>query len=71
MSDLIIRPGDVLLLGMDGTLTAEQAVRIKDALMKSMPGLADLILITRCPGAIAVYRAPSAPRPPVPTERLP
>lgn len=57
---LVIRPGDVLVVAMASEyLTAEQADGMKRQLMTRLPGLADVVLITRTT-ALAAYRTEKA-----------
>lgn len=41
-----IRPGTVLVVGVNGTMTLEYADRMKTHLLERLPGLADVVIIT-------------------------
>lgn len=55
MSEVVIRPGDVLIVGTAVEMTEHQAHVMKERLAERLPGLADVVVIT---GAhlLAAYR---------------
>ena len=57
MSDgLIVRPGDTLILTFQNPINAEIAERHKDAVMKRIPGLKDVLIISGNSPSVSAYR---------------
>jgi hypothetical protein len=57
MPGMVIRPGDVLIIGCDEPLQLVSATRLRESLMERMPGLADVVIVPRPLSIDAVYRA--------------
>lgn len=55
MSELIVRPGDVLIISMEKSITTDVAKRIKDKIRTVAPDLKDVLIISGG-SALGVYR---------------
>jgi hypothetical protein len=53
---MVIRPGDVLVVACDEVLSLSGGQVLHDALMERMPGLADVVVLSRPLSIAAVYR---------------
>lgn len=42
---MVIKPGDTLLVEMDGSIPTEDAVRVKETLLRKLPGLRDVVVM--------------------------
>jgi hypothetical protein len=62
---LIVRPGDVLIVGVQGGYSAPQLDAMGQSIKRNLPGLANVLLLGGVQG-MAVYRAEPEPKPPPP-----
>jgi hypothetical protein len=56
MPGMVIRPGDVLVVGCDSRLDEGTAERLRSGLLERLPGLADVVVLTPPLSVAAVYR---------------
>lgn len=55
MSGLVVRPGDTLVIPMDGRTTSEQSRAVKDAFQAQFPAIT-IVVVSGMTGDAFVYR---------------
>jgi hypothetical protein len=55
MPELVVRPGDTLIVCRDGRLDRSQADELKQRIKERLPGLRDVVILTETT-ALAAYR---------------
>jgi hypothetical protein len=53
---MVIRPGDVLVVGCETPISLERAAELREGLLERMPGLADVVVLAPPLSIAAVYR---------------
>jgi hypothetical protein len=59
-SGLVVRPGDTLLVAVDADISPAAADALGESILRRLPTLADVVVITRCT-ALAAYRPDQHP----------